>query len=76
MKNLTWINIYGISNEEILEDLGFVIKNDRVTRDGIVYCLDLNGNQIYADAVLAVIGGKNNELRLITDVSELEDDDD
>ena len=76
MKNLTWINIYGISNEEILEDLGFVIKNDRVTRDGIVYCLDLNGNQIYEDAVLAVIGGKNNEFRLITDVSELEDDDD
>ena len=75
MKNLTWLNIYGISNEEILEDLGFVIKNDRVTRDGIVYCLDLNGNQIYPDAVLAVVGGKNNELRLITDVSELEDDD-
>ena len=74
MKNPTWINISGISKEEILEDLGFVIKNDRVTRDGIVYCLDSNGNQIYHEDVLGVVGGKNNELRLITDISELEDD--
>ena len=76
MKNITWINISGLSKEEILEGRGFIIKNDRVTQDGIVYCLDSDGNQIYPENVLAVVSGKDNTLRLITDISELEEEDD
>ena len=66
--------VSGISKTEILEGMGFIIKNNRLTQDGIVYCLDSDGNQIYPEDVLAVVSGKNNELRLITDISDLEDD--
>ena len=74
MKNITWLNIFGVSKQEVLEGLGFVIKNDRVTQDGIIYCLDSDGNHIYAEDVLAVVGGKDGKLKLITDISEIKDE--
>ena len=71
MKHRTWITITGIPKQEILSGLGFVIEGENVKMNG-VYCLDSDGNKIIIDDVQAVIGGKNSELILITDISELE----
>ena len=71
MKNRTWITITGIQKQEILSGLGFVIEGENVKMNG-VYSLDSDGNKIIVDDVQAVIGGKNGELILITDISELE----
>lgn len=76
MSNITtWLNISGIPKEEILEGMGFEIEEGKVRLNGITY-LDSDGNEIYVKDVLAVIGKEGGGLRLITDISELEEEDD
>ena len=66
MKNMSWITINGLPAMEILAGLGFTVKNDSI--------IDTTGKEYRIKDIKAIVGTKDGKLMIITDVSELEDD--
>ena len=75
--NLLWITIEGIPRPEILEGLGYTITaKGNVMLNGVLQITG-DGSLIEVKDVLAIVSGtEKGTIRLITDVSELEEDED
>jgi len=64
--NVLWITIRGLDKKEILESFGFKVSDDNT--------IISKGESFKVDEIKAIVGGEDNSLKLLTDVSDIEDE--
>ena len=64
--SVLWITIRGLDKKEILESFGLKVSNNNT----IIF----KGELFKVDEIKAIVGGEDNSFKLLTDVSEIEDE--